>query len=247
MDVIFQLLRGLLPPGAGDAIGVFVAAMLTFMVFTYAFGDNLFFRIAQHILIGTVAAYAVVVAVHEVILGRLLCRLAPTVCGADATANPDWLLIVPLILGIMLLAKARPETAWLGNVSLGFLLGVGAALSISGALFGTLLPQVQATAISLFAHVNIESAPSEQLWQIVSNLIVIVGTLGALLSFHYLRGDQQPITRARNGVLVVWGGFGRVLIWITLGAFFAGLALSRITLLVSRVQFLLEAFKLSVR
>lgn len=249
MDAIFQLLRGLLPPGAGDAIGVFVAAALTFMVFTYVFGDNLFFRIAQHILIGTVAAYAVVVAVHEVILGRLLCRLLPALCGAAdaASSDPQWLLLIPLLLGIMLLTKAKPETAWLGNLSLGFLLGVGAALSISGALVGTLLPQAQGTAISLFAHVSAESEPNEQLLQIVSNIIVVIGTLGVLLSFHYLRDEQRPIARVRNSVLLIWGGMGRVLIWIALGALFAGLTLSRITLLVSRVQFLLDAFRLSVR
>src|SRR6266852_8607855 len=113
MDVIFEALRSILPPTAGDAIGVFVSAVLTVMVFTYIFGDNLFFRLAQHILIGTLAAYAVVVAVHQVLLGRLLLPLM-------ARAETEWPLIIPLILGVLLWAKARPQTAWLGNMAVGF-------------------------------------------------------------------------------------------------------------------------------
>lgn len=240
MDVIFELLRNLLPPNAGDAIGVFISAVLTFMVFTYIFGDNVFFRLAQHILIGTVAAYAVVVAVHNVLLGQLLLPLRE---------RPDsaWPLIFPLILGVLLLAKIRPHTAWAGNVAIGFMLGVGAALGIGGALLGTLLPQLDATAISLFEHVRIDMSPSEQLAQMISNIIIVVGTLGVLLSFHFVRGGDSMLSRLRNGVLISWGTLGRGLIWVTFGALFAGLTLSRITLLVNRVQFLLDAFRLSVR
>lgn len=240
MDVIFELIRNLLPPTAGDAIGVFVSAILTFMVFTYVFGDNVLFRLAQHILIGTVAAYAVVVAVHSILLGRLLLPLI-------ARSDTEWPLIIPLILGVLLWGKARPHTAWLGNISMGFMLGVGAALAIGGALLGTLMPQLQDTAISLFNRVSVDMTPSEQLAQIASNIMIVFGTLGALLSFHFVRGGATAWERVRNGVLLLWGSLGQLFIWIAFGALFAGFAISRITLLVSRVQFLLDAFRLSVR
>ena len=240
MDVLFELIRSLLPPNAIDAIGVFVSAVLTFMIFTYIFGDNLFFRLAQHILIGTVAAYSVVVAVHSVLLGRLLFPLI-------ARTDSDWPLIIPFVLGVMLWGKARPGTAWLGNISIGFMLGVGAALGIGGALLGTLLPQLQDTAISLYNRVTLSMSPTEQLVQLISNVIIVVGTLGALLSFHFVRGGDTVFARMRNGLILTWGTLGRIFIWIAFGALFAGLALSRVTLLVGRVQFLLDAFRLSVR
>jgi hypothetical protein len=251
MDAIFELLHSILPPNAGDAFGTFVSAALTCMIFSYIIGDNLFFRLAQHILIGCVAAYAVVVAVHSVLLSNLLTPLV-----TDPSA--EWTLIVPFVLGVMLLSKASPQTGWFGNISIGFMLGVGSALGVGGALIGTLLPQLRATMISFFDQVRVDMSPAEQLGLIVSNLIIVLGTLGALLSFHF--GVERPGTegspalgleaglrRVRQTLVLTWGGFGRVLIWIAFGALFAGVALSRITLLVERVQFLLDAFHLAVR
>jgi hypothetical protein len=251
MDTIFEFLQSILPPNAGDAFGTFVSAALTIMIFSYISGDNPFFRLAQHILIGCVAAYAVVVAVHGVLLPNLIAPLL-------TNSSTEWTLVVPLLLGVMLLSKASPQAAWLGNVSIGFMLGVGSALGVGGALLGTLLPQLRATMISFFDQVRLGLSPAEQLGLIFSNLIIVVGTLGALLSFHFgverTGAGQLPalslevgLRRARQALLSTWSGFGRVLIWVAFGALFAGVALSRITLLVERVQFLLDAFHLAVR
>lgn len=252
MDAIFEFLHGILPPNAGEAFGTFVSAALTVMIFSYIAGDNLFFRLAQHILIGCVAAYAVVVAVHSVLLANLL---APLVANPTA----EWPLLVPLVLGVLLLFKASPQTSRLGSISIAFMLGVGAALGIGGALLGTLLPQLRATMISFFDQLRVSMSPAEQLGQVFSNLIIVLGTLGALLSFRFSAGRPSAgatpaaaplvlsLLRARQTLLFAWGGFGRILIWIAFGALFAGVALSRITLLVERVQFLLDAFHLAVR
>ena len=43
MDALFELLRGILPPSAGEAFGTFVASALTVMILSYVAGDNLFF------------------------------------------------------------------------------------------------------------------------------------------------------------------------------------------------------------
>lgn len=240
MDALFGLLRGILPPGSGDAVGVFVSAVLTIMVFTYVAGDNLFFRLAQHILIGAVAAYAVVVAVHQVLLGQLLLPLA---------SRPDtqYPLLVPLALGVLLLARATPGTAWLGRVPVAFMLGVGAAVAVGGAVLGTLVPQGLATARSLFDGAGPDATPVQTGAQVINNVIMLAGTLGVLVSFQYVRGNRSALGRAFNGLAALWGGLGRGFMWVALGALFAGLLLSRVTLLVGRIQFLLEAFRLAVR
>ena len=246
MDALFELLRGLLPPNAGNSVGTFVSALLTFMVFTYIVGDNLFWRIAQHVLIGTVAAYAVVVAVHTLIIGQLLVPLAPQSFGRS-DLSPNWTLAVPLALGLLLWTKVRPGKIWIGNLAVGFLLGVGAALALSGALLGTLAPQLDRTTQSLFEGIRLDMSPAEQFGIIVSNVVLVAGTLGALLAFHYVRGGQGPLARARDVLLVTWGTLGRGFIWITFGALFAGLVLSRVTLFVERVRFVLDALKIPIR
>ncbi|MBI5877523.1 MAG: hypothetical protein HZB53_07730 [Chloroflexi bacterium] len=240
MDALFELLHSILPPGAGDAVGVFVSAALTVMIFTYVVGDNLFFRIAQHMLIGAVAAYAVVAAVHQVLLGQLLAPLA---------AHPDtqYPLLAPLALGVMLLTRIAPGTAWIGRVPVAFLLGVGAAAAVSGAVLGTLLPQGLVTARSLFDGAGPDATPVQQGVQVFNNVLMLAGTLGVLVSFQFVRGNRSLAGRAFNAVVALWGALGRGFIWVALGALFAGLVLSRVTLLVGRIQFLLEAFRLAVR
>ncbi len=240
MDALYGLLHSILPPGAGDAVGVFVSAALTLMVFTYVAGDNLFFRIAQHALIGAVAAYAVVAAVHQVLVGQLLAPLA----AQPDTAYP---LVVPLALGAMLIVGATPGTAWIRRVPVGFMLGVGAAVAMAGAVVGTLAPQSLAAARSLSDGAGPDATPVQLGAQWFNNIVMLAGTLGVLIAFQFARGNHSLAGRTFNNVVAVWGALGRGFIWVALGALFAGLALSRITLLVGRVQFLLEAFRLAVR
>ena len=92
-----------------EPIGIWIAAILTIMVYSYLLGDNPLFRIAEHLLVGSAIAYAVVIAIHSVLIPRLFSRLA----------SGQWLYLIPLLLGILLLAKIRPPWADLGNVSMG--------------------------------------------------------------------------------------------------------------------------------
>ena len=57
--------------------------------------------------------------------------------------------LVGLVLGVLLLMKLSPRTARLGNVTIAFLVGVGAAVAVGGAVMGTLIPQTRA-AINVF-------------------------------------------------------------------------------------------------
>jgi hypothetical protein len=53
--------------------------------------------------------------------------------------------VVAAVLAVFLLLKLSPRTAPLGNVAMGFVMGVGSAVAVGGAVLGTLLPQVSAT------------------------------------------------------------------------------------------------------
>src|SRR5262245_14354506 len=120
-----------------ETIGFFIAVILTLMVFSYILGDNILFQLAAHIFVGVAVGYAIIVIWYQVLI--------PTLTG------PNWLALVPaFIICIFLIFKVLPLKGnlfnTLGNVGLAFILGVGAALATGGALFGTLIPQVSATA-----------------------------------------------------------------------------------------------------
>jgi hypothetical protein len=202
-----------------DQIGVWVGVILTLLVFSYLLGDTPLFRVAQAIFVGVAIGYAATAAVYLVLLPRLFDPLF-----ADPILNSY--LVIPLALGLLLLTKLRASWAPLGNSSIAFLFGVGSALALGGALSGTLLPQLSATVVPLDS---------------LENVLLVLGTLGALLSFRFV----QPQS-ARGGTHVLetvgrgWGYLGRWFVLIAFGAIFASTAISRVSILVNRVYFLLH-------
>jgi hypothetical protein len=218
------------------SIGTIIAAILTFMVWSYLLGDNPAFRIAEHLFVGIAVGYAVVVAWFNVV--------QPALFGAVAPQSPA-LAAVPLILCLLLMAKVRPAWSGVGNIAVAFLMGVGAALAVGGALFGTLGPQVAATAgLSLDPgdYGDTQSAlASPFLWQ---NLAVLVGTVGTFFYFTFNTQPQGPLGGFRETFTRFWSGIGRWVIMMMLGALFANTVTSRFALLIGRVQWLLSAFGL---
>jgi len=218
------------------SIGTIIAAILTFMVWSYLLGDNPAFRIAEHLFVGIAVGYAVLVAWFSV--------MQPTLFGAVAPQSPA-LAAVPLVLCLLLMAKVRPAWSGVGNIAVAFLVGVGAALAVGGALFGTLGPQVAATAsLSLNPADYGDTQPalaSPFLWQ---NLAVLVGTIGTFFYFTFNTQPQGPLGGFRETFTRFWSGIGRWVIMMMLGALFANTVTSRIALLIGRVQWLLSAFGL---
>jgi hypothetical protein len=206
-------------------IGIWVAAILTIMVYSYLLGDNPLYGLAEHLLVGSAAAYAVIVAIHSVLIPRLIVPLK----------SGNWLYIIPLVLGVLLLTKIKASWAPMGNISMGLLMGVGVALAVSGALLGTIWPQVAGTIMPLKP-----SAYPDRGWVgVVEAVIIIVGTIGALLYFHFSAGTPSRVGRLWAGLVGGWAKVGHWAIMIAFGAIFASLVMSRVSLLVGRMQFLL--------
>ncbi len=207
-----------------ELLGTWVAALLTLMVFSYLVSDNPLYRLAEHLVVGSALGYTIVVAIQDVLLPGL------STLARDPIA--DWHLLIPLLLGLLLLAKGRASTAWLGNISVGFLFGVGAALTIGGALVGSLLYQVRDTMVPLLPGKGDGGSA-------IDNLILVVGTLGSLTYFYFTAGGERERTGLRGGALRLGSVVGKWFIMITLGALFANAVIARISLLVGRLQFLL--------
>jgi len=212
-----------------DLIGVWVGAILTLLVFSYLLRDTPLFRIAQAIFVGVAVGYAVTVAVRSVLIPLLF---EPMFTGLFVNGEIPWLYFVPLILGLLLLAKFRAEWASLGNPSIAFLFGVGSALAIGGALGGALIPQLKASIVSLAPELGGGA---------VNNLFLLIGTIGAFLSFRFIipTGRRAPM-RALDVVARAWGRVGRWFILVAFGAIFADTAVSRISILIGRFYYLLH-------
>lgn len=214
-----------------EILGVAVGAILTLLVFSYLIHDTFLFRLAQAVFVGVAIGYGASLIIQNIILKSLVLPLL--------NREPDSVfLLVPLVLGILLfvfnLDKRGEFRSLMGNLPIAYLLGVGAALALVGALSGTLIPQ--------FLRAIESVRRSGNLLEVVNGLIMLIGTAGALLAFRFTTNFQQQPLRLYASIARVWGGIGRGFIFITLGALFASVLTARVSVLIGQLYFVINDF-----
>lgn len=206
-----------------EQIGLWAGLILSLMVFSYVLGDNFLYRLAVYIFVGLAAAYVTIVTVENV----LLPWLNTMVLGANGDTGRLVIGLVPFILGLMLLFKSSPRLGCLGNLALAFIIGVGAAVALVGAISGTLLPLTNTTA----AMVNTD---------LLNGFILVLGVISSLIYFQYL-ARRAPGGGVRQSLPVrFFGSLGRGFIVVTLGALYGGAILTGLTIFSERIAFILS-------
>jgi hypothetical protein len=211
-----------MPTNLTEILWTGLAFVLTLCIFSYLFGDNFLFRIATYILVGVSSGYVFYTIFFQVLWPRLVVPLQ---------TYEFWKLLImvvpPFILGALLLTKISPRLASLGTLPMAYLVGVGAAVAVGGAVYGTLFGQVKGAAAAAIASIE--------------GFIVLVGTICTLAYFQF-GALSRPGQAVRRSPLVEWlASAGQVFIGITLGALFAGVYAASLTALMERLEFLLLA------
>jgi hypothetical protein len=208
-----------------EVISAFIGLILTLMIFSYLIGDNPLFRAAVYLFIGVASGYAATVTVYQVLLPKL---------NLFQTNDIDQLLlaIIPLLLGVSLLAKFSPRISWIGNFGMAVLVGVGAAAALGGALIGTLVPQLQAS-IDAF---DVRASGTSPFLRLVEGTVMFFGTVLTLASFHFSAGRLADTTPRRNLLLERIAWIGRIFVAITLGVLFAGVYMAALTAMIERLS-----------
>jgi hypothetical protein len=209
-----------------DSIGGIVGLVLTVLILSYLIDDNPLYRLALHILIGASVGYAVAIALFAVVT-RVL---APALVGGSP---PQYDLLVPALFGVLLLFKSVPRLAAWGNAVTAFLIGVGAAVAMAGALIGTIVPQVAASG-SLIEWLQLEP------WSLLSRVILTGGTICALLAFSFTIRRQKGVSRPLTNLVSFAGYFGQIFLLSAFGAAFAAALTASLSILIGRYYFLAE-------
>jgi hypothetical protein len=206
---------------SAEQIGLWAGFVLTLMIFSYVLGDNFLYRLAVYVFVGLSAGFITMITVESVILPWLRATLLATNPAPENVV----LGLVPLLLGILLLMKMTNRLGRLGNLGLAYIIGVGAAVAVIGAISGTLLPLAGATANSVRQDT-------------LNGFLIVLGVISTLVYFQYLARREQG-GQARREVLVrAIGSAGHVVIVITLGALYGGAILSGLAVFSERIAFI---------
>lgn len=233
-------------PALVDAlIGPVVAMLLTIMVLSYLIGDNPLFRIASHLFIGVAAGYAGALAARSVLWPGLVQPILQAGLGGLIQPSAVLTLIVPALLALLLLLKVLPGASRLGTFSTAFLVGVGAAVVVGGAITGTLIPQSLAAMGTLNPAVVSPQTGETGLERVLNVIIVLVGTVSTLAYFRFTMRKKpagsgtavSPITLAGRALSAI----GRSFIALAFGVMYAGALSGTLLILAQRIQFLWDA------
>ncbi|MEI6288938.1 MAG: hypothetical protein WCP19_00770 [Chloroflexota bacterium] len=206
----------------------FLGFLVTVMVMSYWISDNKAFRLAVYAFIGVSTGYITVVIIQQVIFARIL---LPFFIG---TTREKLFLIVPIIFSVLLLFKVSERFEWFGRPVTAFIVGVGAAAAIAGAVNGTIIPQI-ISALNSFDVRNI-STISNNSGSILTGVFTAIGTIFTLAAFQFSIIGKNKKTGEPGPVLSFIAKVGGVFIAITLGAVFSGVLLAALSALIYRIQ-----------
>ncbi len=213
-----------------EIIFLLIGTVFTLLIFSYLLGDNVLYRWALAILVGSSIGYIVGVVIWYLIQDGVIAK----VLGADTLAERI-IYIIPLILGMFLIFKGFPSNllsrfAFLGDIAVAYMIGVGVAVAVAGAILGTAIPQMWAAGAAL----TLEDMP----WGLIRGILVVVGTITALLVFSprsYAARDNKL-----NLVMRWIQRLGWVFITVALAVTFSGALTSALTTLVMRIWQIME-------
>lgn len=200
--------------------------ILTIMVLSYIFGDNPLFRIATYLFIGVAAAYVFVLIFYQVLIPKLI---MPLFTGDN---NQKIIQIIPITLSVLLFFKLSKRTSSLGNISLAFLVGSGAAIILTSAFSGTLLPMIDMITEPF-------SLNSLNFQKLVGGIILLIGAISSLLYFQFSTITAAESQSLFSRFLHYSKTVGTVFIGITLGSIFAGVIISSVLALIERLNFII--------
>lgn len=214
-----------------DLISGALSFLFTLLILSYLIGDNPLFKTAVYLFVGVASGYAASVVFWQVLYPKLF---QPTMVVLQTRAyDRGALLIVPWLGFAFILMKLSPRLTGIARITMAFLVGAGAAVTLAGALTGTLIPQVMAT-INFFDPAAAAARNVQSIELLGNGAIMLLGVVTSLAYFHFGARPKSDGTTKRFALIDLFALVGRLFIGITLGVLFAGVFAAALTALIER-------------
>jgi len=197
------------------SFAVWLTAGMTLAIYSGVYKENPFYRLVEHIYVGVSAGNGVVATIDNYI--------RPTI-QIDIAKNGTWTYLIPIFIGLFVYARysKNRKINWLSRIPLAFWVGIGSAVVITKTFKANFISQITATFLP---------AVTNDPLTMFNNILMIVGVISVLSYFFFTFEMPRP--------LKVIPKFGRYIMMIGFGAAYGNTVLSRISVLLGRLQFLL--------
>ncbi len=202
-----------------EHFALWLGAFLTIGILSFLYKDNVWYKLSEAIFVGISAGFWVATLFWDNIVGKFW----------DGRAEEP-MLWVGAVLGFLMLLRLVPKAGWISRWPLAFIVGATSGLWLMNYLASNIMAQVQATIMPLLST-EYGAGFDADLAMIIGNLVIVVGTFTGLVYFFFSKEHKG-----------VFGGTARVgifFIMVTFGASFGYTVMSRMSLLIGRIDFLL--------
>jgi len=220
-------------------IGIWIGAILTLGILSFLYKDNPFYKMAEAIFLGISAGYWFVSLFWQNLVPKLFDNLGVTrIFSSDAPEgalqsvflhgqyNENIWYLIAGILGIMMLLRLVPKAGWISRWPLAFVVGTTSGVYLTRYLASNALAQINNTLKDFIPFGQADFIG----WVNLNYFLVLIGVLTGLTYFYFSK-EHKGLT----------GGAAKVGIYflmMTFGASFGYTVMSRMSLLIGRLDFL---------
>jgi len=198
-------------------IGTWLAALLTLGIMSFIYKDNLYYKVCEAIFIGISAGYWFITYFWDSLYRK---------AWVGIVHQGDYILLGGVILGAMMLTRLFGKIGWIARWPLAFIVGATAGLKMMVYFTTNAMGQIHGTVDDAMVAFS-----GGDLYDLIGRLVILIGTVTGLIYFYFSKEHKG-----------VFGGVAKVGTWflmITFGASFGYTVMSRMSLLLGRIDFLL--------
>lgn len=197
-----------------ELFGVWLAALLTLGIISFLYKDNPFYKACESVFVGISAGYWFITYFWDMLYRKFYVQVTDPV-------DPKYYPWFGLVLGVLMLSRLSNKIGWLSRWPLAFVVGATAGLYMMIYFVSNAMVQIQSTIMPVFGG----------RWQdIVGDGLIALGTFCGLIYFFFSKEHKG-----------LFGGAAKVGIWflmVTFGASFGYTVMSRMSLMIGRLDFL---------
>ncbi|MFH0848886.1 MAG: hypothetical protein V1857_05240 [archaeon] len=200
-----------------DLVGPLIAAAFTLMVYSFLYKENKAYRLAEHIFIGVAIAHGVVNS-SKYVWDRALTPLL---------TKGDFIWALPILVGMLFCFFFSKKNFWLYRIPVSMVVGMGTGLAMAGLMRSQFTDQIIQTITIPNPNAAWYSGSTP-----INTVLIAIGAIGTLFFFIF--------TKEQKGALLYASYIGRYTMMVAFGAAFGFTVMARISLLIGRLQFLLD-------
>ena len=206
-----------------ELVGIWVAALLTLGIFSFLYKDNPVYKICESIFIGVSAGYWAIANFFDALHKKFWIGVFP----AEGT-DPDYFLWGGAILGVLMLLRLSSKIGWIARWPLALIVGATAGLYMMTYFVSNGMKLVESTMRDVVVYLPNTDIIS---WgETIGSILIVIGVVSGLVYFFFSKEHKG-----------LFGQTAKVGIWflmITFGAHFGYTVMSRMSLLIGRIDFL---------